>query len=468
MKKYQELSEQVLKCIGGVGNIAFVTHCATRLRISCKNWELVEDEGLTSIDGVKGVVRNSEQLQLVIGARVSEAYNDFLEVSGWQQSVNQAEIKKNSEEKAKSKGGFGHWIDKLSNFIAPIMMPMIPAILVGGLMRSFYTVATTFFGIDGQCGTARLMMCIFNAAFTYIPIYVGYNMAQRLKLQPIMGAFVGAMMLTSTYTEGAVTDVFGILVPQVSYGGTIIPIMLAVGFMYYVDNGLKKIIPEVLVFFFKPLLTMVIVAPVTFIVLGPLGGIIGSYLGRFILLLTDKVGFLTIPLLAIAQPYMVMIGAEKVVNPLAQELYASIGYDPVIAPASLISNVCVGGAALAIAFLTKDKNKKGMLGSAGLTAVCGITEPAFYGGLILNPKSLLGTAIGAGVAGVTAGLLGMRNFTRGACYGLLTLPLCLDPDTGSAYYLIVAAVVLVISVVVSFVATIVIIKHDEKKKMRER
>ncbi len=466
MGQFTKLSEQILGYVGGTENISYVTHCATRLRINPVDWEKVDEENIKNVEGVKGIVKNSDQIQIIIGPRVSDAYYDFLDVSGWKEGNTVKETKASAKAAAAEKTGvFGRIITKVANFFAPIMMPMIPAILVGGLARSIYTIIVMMTGIDGMTnGTLRLIMCIFNAGFNFIPIYVGFTMAQHLRMKPIMGALLGAMTMTSTYTEGMITDFLGIAVQQNSYSGTLIPIMLGVGFMYFVDKFLKKVIPDVLSFFLVPLLTMLIVAPVFFVVLGPIGIYVGTFLGTIVLWLVNHAGFIALPLLTIAQPYMVMIGADKVVNPLAAELYSTISYDPLIAPASGIANVAVGACALAIAFMAMDKTKKGQLASSGATALCGITEPAFYGGLLLNPKSLIGLAAGSGFAGIVAGILGMRNFARGACYGLLTLPLTI-PDSGEMKYMFIALVVYAIAFAATFAATLFVLKREEKKQL---
>ena len=122
-------------------------------------------------------------------------------------------------------------------------------------------------GVDS--GTAQLMLMIFDAGFAFLPVYVGYTLASQLKMQPIMGAFLGATLIAPRFATGTVTDFFGIGIPQVSYSSTVIPIVLGVFFMYYVQKVLKKIIPEALTFFLTPLITMIVVVPVTLIVLGP-------------------------------------------------------------------------------------------------------------------------------------------------------------------------------------------------------
>ena len=174
----------------------------------------------------------------------------------------------------------------------------------------------------------------------------------------------------------------------------------------------------------------------------------------------ENVGFLALPLMAIAQPYMVMFGIDKALSPISVQLLAELGYNPLTSPSGFISNLCVGATALAVAFALKDKKQKGILTGSAITALCGVTEPAFYGGLIMRPKVLIGTAIGAGVGGIVGYILNIRTYIMGACPGLLTFLNFIDPNTGSLHYVWVAVITCIVSVVVSFTATWIIIKKD--------
>lgn len=164
-----------------------------------------------------------------------------------------------------------YYLNKFGNFVAPIFMPVVPAMITGGMILAIKNLLVNYFGMGVDSGTAQLMLMIFDAGFAFLPVYVGYTLASQLKMQPIMGAFLGATLIAPRFATGTVTDFFGIAIPQVSYSSTVIPIVLGVFFMYYVQKVLKKIIPEALTFFLTPLITMIVVVPVTLIVLGPIG-----------------------------------------------------------------------------------------------------------------------------------------------------------------------------------------------------
>lgn len=456
--KFKEMSKQVLALIGGVENIKFVEHCATRLRIHYYNKELIKEEELKKIDYVMGLVNKTGQIQLIIGPEVNDAYHDFLDVSEWKQ--NSVEAEKNDKNE---KHGFVYWINKFGNFAAPVFMPIVPAMIVGGLILAIKNLLVNYFGVDVDSGTAKIMLAIFDAGFTFLPVYLGYSVASQLKMQPVMGAFLGALLISSGINNVEGLDFLGIAIPQVYYGSTIMPVVFGVIFMYWVDKALKRIIPKAVIFFLKPLLTMIIVVPVTLIILGPSGTYLSGILANFIVWLHTDFGFIAIPVLAIINPYLVMLGLDKATAPIDMELYTGLGYNPL--PYGFISNICVGAAALAVATTVKDKGQRGMIISTGITGLCGVTEPAFYGSLIMRPKALVGVGIGAGIAGLVAGILGLRTFVMGSCPGLLTL-LCFVDLNGGLYYVFVAIIVVIVAIVSTFVATRIMLSDKFGKKIK--
>lgn len=460
MGKYEELSKKALEAMGGIENITHVTHCATRLRINYKKKSLVDEEELKNLPDSAGIVNKQGQVQIIVGPGVHDAYETFLEISGWNPTMGTAG--ESEEEEDEGPHNAVYWLNKFGNFVAPIFMPVVPAMITGGLILAIKNLLVNYFGFSTDSGTAQVMLAIFDAGFTFLPVYIGYTLASQLKMQPITGAFLGALLISTKISGVEGLDFLGISIPTVSYGSSILPVVLGVGFMYWVDKGLKKIIPEALIFFLKPLLTMIIVAPVTLIVLGPLGTELSSYVAQFVVWLTDTLGFIAQPILAVIYPYMVMLGLDKALSPIGIELVASLGYNSVTGVMGFVSNICIGATALAVATTIKHKGKKGMINSFGVTALCGVTEPAFYGGLISRPKALIGTAIGAAAAGLVAGIFGLRVFVQGGCPGLLTFLFFVD-QSGSLYYVIIAALVAAVGIVVSFVATKIILSKDMKK-----
>lgn len=456
MAKYTKMAEGVLKDVGGLENIKFVEHCATRLRIHYYSKNKVDVEAVKKEDKVVGVVEKSGQIQIIIGPEVNDAYNDFLDVSGF--NPNQIENVTSEVEDEPEEKNFMYYLNLFGNKCAAIFMPIIPAMITGGLILAIKNLLVNYFGFTDDSGTAQLLLNIFTAGFSFFPVWIGYSFAKSLRMEPIMGGFLGAVLYVCSDAEGL--DFLGITVPTVTYASSVLPVILGVGVMYFVDKGLKKIIPEMFIYFLKPILTMVIVTPITLIILGPIGTELSNAVGYGIQSVMSVAGWIAMPILSALYPYMVMLGLDKAFTPIMAQSIAEIGYDPFNMVMGLVSNLCIGGSALAVAFHLKDKGQKGMISSFGVTALCGVTEPAFYGSLIMRPKCLIGTAIGAITAGLIAGVFGLKNYVVGGCPGLLSFFYFLSPD-GSTGNIILYLVVSAVAIIVSFVATTVILKKTD-------
>ncbi|MCF0111210.1 MAG: PTS transporter subunit EIIC [Erysipelotrichaceae bacterium] len=367
-----------------------------------------------------------------------------------------------TEQPKEEKKNAAYYAKKFGEFVAPIFFPVIPALVVGGLILAIRNLLINYFGVSMDSGTAKLMVGLFEAGFTFLPVYLGYATCLKLGLSPVLGMMLGALLISNTYSSGAITDFMGIAIAQVNYGSSIMPVIFGCIFMYFVDKGLDKVIPKILKFFLKPLLTMLIVAPVTLIALGPIGNILSGYVADGTLWLYDTVGFVAIPLLCAVYPYMVMLGLDKALSPIGIQLIATVGYNPITAVMGFVSNLCIGATTLAVASEQDDVTQKGAYNSFAVTALCGVTEPAFYGALISRPDALKGTACGAICGGLFAAIFGLRAFVQGGCPGLLTFIFFID-NNGSFYYVFIALATAAISIAASFAATKIIMKAKKVK-----
>ena len=458
MGKYTKMSQQVLEKVGGLSNITFVEHCATRLRIHYAIKSKVDVEAIKGIENVVGVVAKTGQVQIIIGPEVNDAFNDFLDVSGWKPTDDRPTV---VEEEPKKKNAL-YYVNKFGNFCAGIFMPIVPALITGGLILAIKNLLVNYFGMSTDSGTAKICLAIFSAGFSMLPVWIGYMLSNKLKMEPIMGAFLGAVLVSNSISGVEGLDFFGIPIPTVTYTSSVLPIVMGVILMYWVDKLLKKIIPEMVRYFLKPLLTMLIVVPITLIVLGPIGTELSGVVGNAIQAFFNAAGFIALPICAAINPYLVMLGLDKAITPILVEGISSIGYDLAVVPMNYISNLAVGGSALAVAMHLKDKGRKGMIASFGVTALCGVTEPAFYGSLIMRPRVLIGTACGAMAGGLIAGIFQLKNYVVGGCPGFLALLFFL-PSDGSMGNLILALVSGIVTVIVSFIACTIVLKKAYKE-----
>ncbi|MFL2076322.1 PTS transporter subunit EIIC [Marinilactibacillus psychrotolerans] len=464
--KYKDMTHITLENIGGIDNISHVGHCATRLRINVKDENKVQKETLSNLENIHGFVLKNGQVQLIIGSNVGEAYNDFMEVSGFAENQISNTSSQEVEVEETRKKGFKFYVNVIGDFSAEIFMPIVPALITGGVILAANNFMINYLGVSPESGTAEIILAIFSAAFSMLPVYLGYTIARKIKLSPIMGAFLGAILVNPAINGVEGLDFLGIPVVPVEYQGSVVPIVMGVGFMYFVDKHLEKFIPEFAKFLLKPFVTMLIVVPFTLILFGPIGTILSDYVGNLIIWLMDTAGFIALPLLAALYPYMVMLGLDKAIMPIGFNAVASLGYDPVVMAIGFISNLCVGASALAVSRIVKEnKEKSGAYFSFGLTGVFGITEPAFYGALIGRPKALIGTAIGAVTGGLVAGIFGLVSYVMGGAPGLFTLLFFLNPD-GSMGNFVLSLIVAATSIMVSFITTTIILKRDERKEIK--
>lgn len=468
MGKYKELCEKALVAMGGLENISFVTNCATRLRINYISKSKVDEEALKNLPGSAGLVPKpaNKQYQIIIGPNVRDAYYEFLDVSGWKDTGAGAPAGANDpvDDDAEVKKDILWVMNKFGSFMTPIMMPIVPAMIVGGMILAFRNLLMNYFGVTFDGGAYWLVMAIFNAGFNFLPIYVGWQTAEQLRIKPILGGMLGALLLSSYLPN--VTDVFGIPVYAASYGSTVLPVLLGTIFMAPIYKFFNKHVPEAVSFFLVPILTMIIVAPVTVIVIGPIGQMMSGAIATFALWITEKANVIAQPILSMLYPYMVMIGLDKGLSPIGIELISTLGYNSVTSVMGFVSNIAVGGSTLAVATTIKNNaEKRGMIASFGVTALCGVTEPAFYGGLLTNPIALGGTAIGAAVGGIIAGIVKLRTFVQGGCPGWLTLVFFIDTN-GDAKYMMWAVVVAAVTTVTSFVAAKALLMIADKRKAK--
>lgn len=446
----ENIYRTLINALGGFDNIKDINRNKRGINLKYNNKNLVNYDELEK----NFYWLENEGVDIMFKEDGDEFYQGLLMYTDWE----------NLKSK-KNKKGAKYYVNEFGNFVSPIFVPIIPALIVGGLILAVRNLLVNYLGVSMDSGAAFMMNALFEAGLAALPIYIGYTTADKLKMQPIMGAILGFILIGPTYTSGNITDLFGIRIPQVNYSSSIVPVIFGVFFMFYLDKRLDRIIPKSLKFFLKPLLVMMLAVPMTLILLGPIGNTLSGYVATGILWINDKFGFIAQPLLCMIYPYMVMLGLDKALSPIGIQLIAEVGYNPVTSIMGYVSNLCIGASTLAVALSIKDAEKRGMNSSFGITALCGVTEPAFYGCLISRPEALKGTAVGAGIAGLFAGIMGLRTFVQGGCPGLLTLIFFID-NNGGFYYVIIAIITAIIAIFTSFVVTKFLISKRIKTEVK--
>ncbi|HAH94227.1 PTS transporter subunit EIIC [Dielma fastidiosa] len=416
---YTSVAKQILTHIGGAENIINLGNCATRLRINLKDNGKVEMEALKQIKGVVGAVLNPGQLQVIIGPDVGNVCKTMRQIGNLK------------NENAAEEDGKKPIVSRILDTISGIFTPILPAIVAAGMMQAVIALLTNFTSIDAGGSTMVIFNVIANAAFYFLPVMIAFSAAKKFNCNPFMAVFLAGILLhpdlINLLAQETAADFFGIPVISASYASSVIPIILGVWLMSYVEKLADRVSPNCLKFLMKPLLTIIITAPITLIVLGPLGSILGGYLAQFIQFLNGKAGWLVITFMGCFTPFIVMTGMHYSLFPLVFQSLATFGYETIMSVGSLPSNMAQGAACFAVALKTKNSEMRQIAVSAGVTAVLGITEPALYGVTLKLKRPLAAVMAGGAVGGLYAGLVSLKAFGF-VTPGLTAFPVYIGPN----------------------------------------
>lgn len=453
---YKDLGKTILENVGGEANVNELTHCATRLRFKLADTSKANMETLKNTPGVVGVVNKGGQYQVIIGSDVGKVYRSINEQSNLENKTGAP------SEAPENQTRFEIAIAVISGIFTPIL----PVITAAGLIKAVLSILTVLKITENTDMNYQILNFIGDAGFYFLPIFIGGTAARQFKANPYLGMLVGAIFLHPNFTgmvnlakeTGEGISLFGLPIQAVGYASSVIPVILSVGLLGYVERFADRISHKTVKFFTVPLIATLFTGVIGLTVLGPLGSVLGNYLADFFRWLETFGGWVVPTVVGTFSPLLVMTGTHYGLVSIGINNRATIGYDTVASNGMLASNVAQGGAALAIAFKTKDTNKKAMASSAGLTAIMGITEPALFGVTLQNKAALTGTMIAGGIGGFIMGIFGARNYAGGSP-GLLSLGSYIGENTLHSFY--VAAATLVISVIVSFVVTYILYKDEE-------
>ena len=457
--KYQAMIQQILQAIGGEDNIQSVVHCATRLRFVLKDENKADDQKAESISGILQVVKKGGQYQLVIGNNVDEVYNELISM-----------IKLKPAEGAKQTGG--HLFDKIIGAITGSIAPAIPLLAGAGMGKVLLLILTITNVLSDKSQTYQLLNLIFDTGYYFIPAYVGFSAAKIFNTDSMLGAFIGLVTVNPNWVQIVTANkpfkFFGIQVPLIQYSSTLITAILSVWIMSYIYQWVKKITPGMIKVFMEPMLTMLITAPLVFLIIGPLSNWISQGIAFISMWLFHHAGFIAIPILAAAYPWLVSVGIHKALSPISIQLVAEQGFDPIIRVVALCSNISQASAALAVGLKSKDQKLKSMALSSSSTAFLGgITEPALFGVNLKLKKPMYGAMIGGAVAGIVASFLKLKAYIY-VTPAILSLPMWVSKTEN---FVIQAIIVMIVATIVTFIATWLIgfdDPADEKTKSQEK
>ena len=447
---YDELAKKIIQLVGGESNIANVTHCITRLRFNLKDESKADTEAIRSTPGVVGVTSANGQYQVIIGAEVTQVYEKLTAQLHNLEGASAAPAQKE-----------GSVVSRLIDTITGIFTPILPPLTAAGMLKAVLAILVAFKLVDSASSTYQVINFMADATFYFLPILLANSAAKKLGCNPYLAMMLGGIiihpnfvsMVTASKETGEAITVFGLPIYNATYSSSVIPILLGVLLMSKVEPLANKFAPKAVRFFTAPLITMLVVGIATLCVLGPIGYVISNILASAINGLSAIAPWLAPTIIGALLPFLVMTGTHHALTPIGINNRMTIGFDTIIYPGQLASNIAQGAAALAVSFKTKNTELKELTSSTGITAVCGITEPVLYGVTMKIRTNMIAAMAGGGVGGFFMGLMNTKNYSGGSP-GLLTLPsyIGLDAPMSNFYYACAgAAIAFVVGFVVSFI-----------------
>ena len=459
---YKKLGHDLLPLVGGAENISKLTHCATRLRFEFCDRSRVDVEAIQSTPGVISVVEKGGQFQVVVGNDVPITYRVLIHEMGGTAGKADAGISDEDSGK-KEKNSI---ISAIISAISTTFTPVIPALIGGGMIKAVLSILVLC-GMEDSGSTYVMLNFISDAAFYFMPILLAYGAAIKFECNPVLAMTLACALLHPTWSgivgAGEGVRFFFLPVKLVDYSYSVIPIILSVWIMSYVEKLAEKYTPSIIKFFLKPLIILFISVPIALVIVGPFGSFLNSVIETGANVINAKASWLLPMLMGAFQPFLVLTGTAWAMTPIATVQISSLGYEIVNGPGMLASNIAQGGATLAVAVKSKNKQLKQLASSSGFTAVMGITEPCLYGVILPLKKPLIASMIGGGVGGIYAGISGLVRYAF-VSPGLAALPAFIGENPMNIVH---AVITCVISFAAAFAATWILGFEDIEEKGKQ-
>lgn len=449
-KDYSKSAEKLVQAMGGKDNITRVFHCMTRLRFYVKDKNKIDEAEIKKLSEISGVNWHQDQFQVIAGNEVNEMYAELVKMGVPNDDAD-------SSVKTAEKKSIG---SAIIDSVTGCMTPMIPALTAAGMIKVVLTLLTTFNLVSDTSSTYQVISFIGDAAFYFMPFLIAANAAKVFNVNQSLALIIAGVFLHPNFTamieSGDPITFFSIPVTPTTYSYSVIPVILMVWIMSYIVKLVDRITPRIVKLILHPTLVILISAPIAIIVVGPLGGIIGDGLAVAIDFLSTKLGFIIVGILSAAFPFIVMTGMHHALTPIGLNAVAT-GGDTLIFVSQVCSNVAQGGASLAVAVRSKDKNMKQLASASGISALMGITEPALYGVTLKLKRPVVAAAVAAGIGGIVGGLLQVTLYIAQNC--LLAIPAFIG-EKGMTNF-IYGLIMIVVSFAGAFILTMIFGFKDE-------
>lgn len=393
---YKKVAEEINQALGK-DNIQAAAHCATRLRLVLKDSSKVDQKALDNNDAVKGTFEANDQFQIIIGAGdVNNVYDELIKIT---------HVKEASTADLKAVAANGKRNNPIMAFIkvlSDIFVPIVPALVAGGLLMALNNVLTAqhLFGpqsivemFPAVTDIASIINLLASAPFAFLPILVGFSATKRFGGNPYLGAAMGMVMVmpdlvngygvANAIAEGSMNywHIFGMNVAQAGYQGSVLPVLVVAWILATLEKFFHKRIPNAFDFTFTPMLAIIITGFLTFIVVGPVMRIVSDGLTDGLVWLYNTTGAIGLGVFGLFYSPIVITGLHQSFPAIETTLLADVARTggSFIFPVASMANVGQGAATLAVMLLTKNKKQKSLASSASISAMLGITEPAIFG-----------------------------------------------------------------------------------------
>ena len=457
------MCNEIIEGLGGADNIADAYHCFTRLRVTPKDVSKVDAEALKKINGIMKLIIANTQYQLVIGTEVNDVYKDFCDILGLEQKEAVDDVpdtKASDAPKEKQKLTPKRIFDVVIDAISGCIQPLLPGIICAGMIKMIVSVfGPSILGIIPEGSDLLTILTMAgDAPFYFLPVMIGYTGAKKFGLNPVTGLILGALLLHPTFTgivaAGEPFKVYGLNAGLVDYGSSVVPMILVTWIASYIEKFLNRYIPNMVKMMAVMPLTVLIMLPLEFCVLAPLGNNIGTALSGVILAIPNILGPIGIGVISALYIILVMTGMHLPVIMAIAVTYFTVGHEEVVLVSGGMATMAVLGMCVGFFLRAKQQSNK-TLGMSCLTGNLfgGVSEPAIYGIMLEYKRTWLYQMIGAFAAGIFAGLMkvGVYTITSGANF-ISWMAFA----GGDSKNLICGCIALAIAFIVPFVLTLVL------------
>lgn len=447
-KDYTQLAKEVVAAVGGKENISSVANCMTRLRFVLKDDSIPNADNVKSIKGVKGVINQGGQYQVIIGTEV----NQVAEFVRKEAALNEEEAPAAAP---KDESMFNRFFKTISGAI----MPMLGLMIAGGIIKGLLTILTTTGVLSSESGTYLILYAASDVVLYFMPIIVGFTAGKLFGCNQYLTAAIGASflypnLLAAVNAEGAALNFLGVPIQSATYANTFLPVLLAAFVASKLEKLAKKFIPAMLQMMLVPTFVLLITVPLSWLIIGPVMNAVSGFLSTAVNMVFGFSPIIGGLLVGAFWQLLVVLGLHYAFIPILMNNFFTMGSDPVNAVMGL-SVWALIGVALGYALKRKDPEEKATGFGSFVSALCGVTEPTIYSIALPNIKLFATAWIGGGIAGAILGGLGGRMYNF-AGDGLFRIPGMINPaglDISFYGFIVCALVAAGVSFALTFILT---------------